>query len=191
MLKDDKHFSIGYYSFFKNIDESALKRTIGKMLAQYLTQLAQQDENWTGEKHETNESQVTINRVCPNCGENIESIVVTEGNNEVIKTIFPKSFDGKKDFILPQNFGFMIWDNLYQKKLIDNISQLSMDSIEDLFQEDANGDFVINYIYIYNSNKCFFQVASDAKFLSEIYLLGILSNVEACVFIFWKKKRII
>ena len=44
-------------------------------------------------------------------------------------------------------------------------------SIEDLFQEDANGDFVINYIYIYNSNKCFFQVASDAKFLSEIYCL--------------------
>lgn len=144
-LKDDKHCSIGYYSFFKNIDESALKRTIGKMLAQYLTQLAQQDENWTGEKHETNESQVTINRVCPNCGENIESIVVTEGNNEVIKTIFPKSFDGKKDFILPQNFGFMIWDNLYQKKLIDNISQLSMDSIEDLCQiAFSSGSFIIS-----------------------------------------------
>ena len=44
-------------------------------------------------------------------------------------------------------------------------------NIEDLFQEDYNGDYVINYIYIYNANNCFFRVAQDYKFLSEIYCL--------------------
>ena len=42
-------------------------------------------------------------------------------------------------------------------------------SLEDLFQEDNNGDYVINYIYIYNSSQCFWKVAKDPEFLAEIY----------------------
>ena len=41
--------------------------------------------------------------------------------------------------------------------------------IDDLFQEDNNGDYVINYIYIYNSNLCFWKVAKDPEFLAELY----------------------
>ena len=41
--------------------------------------------------------------------------------------------------------------------------------IDDLFQEDNNGDYVINYVYIYNSNLCFFKVAKDPEFLAELY----------------------
>ena len=44
-------------------------------------------------------------------------------------------------------------------------------NLEDLFQEDYNGDYVINYVYIYNANHCFLQVAKDNKFLGEIYCL--------------------
>ena len=44
-------------------------------------------------------------------------------------------------------------------------------STEDLFQEDYNGDYVINYIYIYNANNCFMQVAKDPKILAELYSL--------------------
>ena len=44
-------------------------------------------------------------------------------------------------------------------------------NLEDLFQEDYNGDYVINYIYIYRANNCFLQVAKDPKLLAEIYCL--------------------
>ena len=40
---------------------------------------------------------------------------------------------------------------------------------EDLFQTDKNGDYVINYIYIYNSGKCFWKVARDPCFLGNLY----------------------
>ena len=30
-------------------------------------------------------------------------------------------------------------------------------TLDDLFQEDYNGDYVINYTYIYNSSNCFFS----------------------------------
>ncbi len=43
-------------------------------------------------------------------------------------------------------------------------------SLDDLFQEDYNGDYVINYIYIYNANQCFWKVAKDPAFLSKLYL---------------------
>ena len=43
-------------------------------------------------------------------------------------------------------------------------------SLDDLFQEDYNGDYVINYIYIYNANQCFWKVAKDPAFLSQLYL---------------------
>ena len=42
-------------------------------------------------------------------------------------------------------------------------------SLEDLFQTDKNGEYVINYVYIYNSGKCFWKVAKDPFFLSELY----------------------
>jgi acetoin utilization deacetylase AcuC-like enzyme len=44
-------------------------------------------------------------------------------------------------------------------------------NLDDLFQEDYNGDYVINYIYIYNANNCFIQVAKDYKLLGEIYCM--------------------
>ena len=43
-------------------------------------------------------------------------------------------------------------------------------TLEDLFQEDYNGDYVINYTYIYNSSNCFWKVAKDPHFLKKIYL---------------------
>ena len=43
-------------------------------------------------------------------------------------------------------------------------------SLDDLFMEDYNGDYVINYTYIYNSSNCFWKVAKDPNFLSNMYL---------------------
>ena len=40
---------------------------------------------------------------------------------------------------------------------------------EDLFLEDGNGEYVINYSYIYNSGKCFWKVARDPYFLGNLY----------------------
>ena len=42
-------------------------------------------------------------------------------------------------------------------------------SIDDLFLEDGNGDFVINYVYLYNAGKCFWKVARDPTFLGNLY----------------------
>ena len=50
-------------------------------------------------------------------------------------------------------------------------------NLEDLFQEDNNGDYVINYVYIYNSNQCFWKVAKDPQFLADIYK-GIRAKYE-------------
>ena len=40
---------------------------------------------------------------------------------------------------------------------------------DDLFLEDGNGEYVINYSYIYNSGKCFWKVARDPYFLGGLY----------------------
>ena len=42
-------------------------------------------------------------------------------------------------------------------------------NMEDLFQMDKNGEYVINYVYIYNSGKCFWKVAKDPYFLGDLY----------------------
>ena len=42
-------------------------------------------------------------------------------------------------------------------------------NLNDLFAQDNNGDFVINYVYIYNSNQCFWKVAKDPEFLAKLY----------------------
>ena len=42
-------------------------------------------------------------------------------------------------------------------------------NLDELFIQDNNGDFVINYVYIYNANNCFFKVAKDHEFLSKLY----------------------
>ena len=42
-------------------------------------------------------------------------------------------------------------------------------NLEDLFMTDKNGEYVINYVYIYNSGKCFWKVAKDPFFLSDLY----------------------
>ncbi len=41
--------------------------------------------------------------------------------------------------------------------------------LEDLFEEDHNGEYVINYLYIYNANQCFWKLIKDPEFLAEIY----------------------
>ena len=42
---------------------------------------------------------------------------------------------------------------------------------EDLFQEDYNGDYVINYVYIYNAINCFMKVCKNDELLGDIYCL--------------------
>ena len=42
-------------------------------------------------------------------------------------------------------------------------------TMDDLFQIDKNGEYVINYVYIYNSGKCFWKVAKDPIFLGNLY----------------------
>ena len=42
-------------------------------------------------------------------------------------------------------------------------------NLDDLFVQDNNGDFVINYVYLYNANLCFFKVAKDPECLSNLY----------------------
>ena len=42
-------------------------------------------------------------------------------------------------------------------------------NIDELYKEDYNGEYVINYVYIYNSNECFWKVAKDPQFLANIY----------------------
>ena len=42
-------------------------------------------------------------------------------------------------------------------------------NLDELFIQDNNGDFVINYVYIYNSNQCFWKVAKDPEFLGKMY----------------------
>ena len=42
-------------------------------------------------------------------------------------------------------------------------------TLDDLFITDNNGDFVINYVYIYNSNQCFWKVAKDPEYLAKLY----------------------
>ena len=39
----------------------------------------------------------------------------------------------------------------------------------DLFQEDNNGDYVINYVYRFNAGKCFWKVVRDPTFLGDLY----------------------
>ena len=42
-------------------------------------------------------------------------------------------------------------------------------NLDDLFITDNKNNFVIDYVYIYNSNQCFFKVAKDPEFLSKLY----------------------
>ena len=42
-------------------------------------------------------------------------------------------------------------------------------TMDDLFLEDANGDYAINYVYLYNSGLCFYKVAKDPRFLGNLY----------------------
>ena len=57
---------------------------------------------------------------------------------------------------------------IFEYDFADALDKIKID-IEDLFQEDYNGDYVINYTYIYNSTNCFFKVAKDPTFLTQIY----------------------
>ena len=41
--------------------------------------------------------------------------------------------------------------------------------LNSLFIQDNNGDFVINYVYIYNSNNCFWKIAKDPENLAQMY----------------------
>ena len=65
---------------------------------------------------------------------------------------------------LGRTFLHIIFEYDFEKAL-DKISV----NLEDLFKEDNNGDYVINYVFIYNSNHCFWKVAKDKEFLSNMY----------------------
>ena len=43
-------------------------------------------------------------------------------------------------------------------------------SFDDLFAIDNNGDYVINYAYIYNSNQCFFKLSKNYDDIQKLYL---------------------
>ncbi len=43
-------------------------------------------------------------------------------------------------------------------------------SFDELFAVDNNGDYVINYAYIYNSNKCFFKLSKNYDDIQRLYL---------------------
>ena len=58
---------------------------------------------------------------------------------------------------------------IFEYDFSDALENLNI-TLDDLFKEDYNGDWVINYIYIYNSTQCFWKVAKDPSFLSKIYL---------------------
>ena len=79
-----------------------------------------------------------------------------------------------------------IYDNIPdQRKLVDRLGRTFLHlifeydfmealegknvEIEDLFQVDKRGEYVINYVYIYNSGKCFWKVARDPIFLAKLY----------------------
>ena len=58
---------------------------------------------------------------------------------------------------------------IFEYDFSDALDKINI-NLEDLFQEDYNGDYVINYTYIYNASQCFFKVAKDPSFLTKIYL---------------------
>ena len=80
-----------------------------------------------------------------------------------------------------------IYQNLpEQRKLLDRLGRTylhlifeydfdeALDSInidlEDLYNEDINGEFAINYIYIFNAERCFIKIAKDYDIMKNIYL---------------------
>ena len=42
-------------------------------------------------------------------------------------------------------------------------------NLNDLFIQDNDNNFVIDYVFIYNSNQCFWKVAKDPEFLAKLY----------------------
>ena len=78
-----------------------------------------------------------------------------------------KNLPDQRNYVdrLGRTFLHLIFEYDFSEAL-ENISI----NLEDLFQEDYNGEYVINYIYIYNANNCFWKVAKDPKFLCSIYL---------------------
>ena len=65
---------------------------------------------------------------------------------------------------LGRTFLHLIFEYDFMEALSDK--KITMD---DLFQVDKNGEYVINYVYIYNSGKCFWKVAKDPYFLGSLY----------------------
>ena len=65
---------------------------------------------------------------------------------------------------LGRTFLHLIFEYDFMEAL--NEKKITMD---DLFLEDGNGDYVINYVYLYNSGMCFWKVARDPLFLGNLY----------------------
>ena len=65
---------------------------------------------------------------------------------------------------LGRTFLHLIFEYDFSEAL--NEKKITMD---DLFLEDGNGDYVINYAYLYNSGMCFWKVARDPCFLGNLY----------------------
>ena len=60
----------------------------------------------------------------------------------------------------------IIFEYDFAEAIFDN----NIIELEDLFKQDNNGEFAINYIYIFNASDCFYKVAKDEKFLMNLYL---------------------
>ena len=58
---------------------------------------------------------------------------------------------------------------IFEYNIVEALDYINV-PIEDLFLEDNNGEYAINYIYLYNAENCFWKVAKDPKFLHDIYI---------------------
>ena len=58
---------------------------------------------------------------------------------------------------------------IFEYNIVEALDYINV-PIEDLFLEDNNGEYAINYIYLFNAENCFWKVAKDPKFLHDIYI---------------------
>ena len=58
---------------------------------------------------------------------------------------------------------------IFQYDFGEALENINID-IKNLFDTDNNGDFVINYVYIYNSKSCFYKIVNGFGELKNLYL---------------------
>ena len=58
---------------------------------------------------------------------------------------------------------------IFELNFADVLDNMNID-IDDLFIEDYNGEYVLNYIYIYNAEDCFYKIIKDGNRLRNLYI---------------------